>query len=177
MSQVFTSGAQSIGASASALVLPMNIEDWFPLGLTGVILQFKGLSRVFSSSAVWKHPLFGTQPSSESSSHTHLWLLEKQQLWQYRPLLTKWRLCFLICCLGLPVILSLLQSPSSGRSKCANAFIFLIWKAFMFSSCLMARTSSTMLTRSDESRHPCLIANLSASLRGKPFSLYHEVGY
>ena len=79
VSQVFTSGGQSIGASASALVLPMNIEDWFPLGLTGVIsLQFKGLSRVFSSSAVWKHPFFGTQPSSESSSHTHPWLLEKQ---------------------------------------------------------------------------------------------------
>ena len=56
MSQLFTSGGQSIGASASASVLPMNIQGWFPLGLTGLIsLQFKGLSRVFSSTTIWKH--------------------------------------------------------------------------------------------------------------------------
>ena len=59
MSQLFTSGGQSIGASASASVLPVDIPDWFPLGLTGLILQFKGLSRVFSHSAVWKHQFFG----------------------------------------------------------------------------------------------------------------------
>ena len=60
MSQFFTSGGQSIGASASASVLSMNIQDWFPLGLTGLIsLQSKGLSRVFSNTTVWKHQFFG----------------------------------------------------------------------------------------------------------------------
>ena len=59
MSQLFTIGWQSIGASASALVLPMNIQDWFPLGLTGLIsLQSKGLSKVFSNTTVQKHQLF-----------------------------------------------------------------------------------------------------------------------
>ena len=61
---VFTSGGQSIGASASASVLPMNIQGWFLLGLTGLIsLQSKGLSRVFSSTTVWKHQFLGAQPS------------------------------------------------------------------------------------------------------------------
>ena len=64
MSQLFTSGGQSIRASASASVLPMNIQGWFPLGLTGLIsLQSKGLSRVFSSTTLQKHKFFGTQPS------------------------------------------------------------------------------------------------------------------
>ena len=64
MSQFFTSGGQSIGASTSASVLPMNIQDWFPLGLPGWIsLQSKGLSRVFSSTTVQKHHIFGTQLS------------------------------------------------------------------------------------------------------------------
>ena len=62
MSQFFTSGGQSIGVSALASVLPMNIHDWFPLGWTGLIsLQSKGLSRVFSNTTVPKHQLFGTQ--------------------------------------------------------------------------------------------------------------------
>ena len=62
MSQFFTSGGQSIGVSASASVLPMNIQDWFPLGWTGWIsLQSKGLSRVSSNTTVWKHQFFGTQ--------------------------------------------------------------------------------------------------------------------
>ena len=78
MSQFFTSGGQSIGASASASVLPMNIQGWFPLGLTGLIsLQSKGLSRVFSSTTVQKHQFSGSQPSLWSSSHTCTWLLEK----------------------------------------------------------------------------------------------------
>ena len=65
MSQFFTSGGQSIGASASASVLPMNIQDWSPLGWTGWIsLQSKGLSRVFSNATVQKHQFFGAQPSS-----------------------------------------------------------------------------------------------------------------
>ena len=69
MSQFFTSGGQSIGVSASASIFPMNIQDWFPLGLTGLIsLQSKGLSRVFSNTTVQKHPspqhqFFGTQLS------------------------------------------------------------------------------------------------------------------
>ena len=63
MGQLFTLGSQSIGASASASVLPMNSQDWFPLGLTGLIsLQSKGLSRVFSSTTVQRHQLFGTHP-------------------------------------------------------------------------------------------------------------------
>ena len=62
VSQLFTSGGQSIGASAS--VLPMYTQGWFPLGLAGLIsLQSKGLSRVFSSTTVWKYQFFGTQPS------------------------------------------------------------------------------------------------------------------
>ena len=64
MSQLFASGGQSIGASASALVLPMTIQDWFPLGWTGWIsLQSKGLSRVFSNTTVQKHQFFGAQLS------------------------------------------------------------------------------------------------------------------
>ena len=79
MSQLFTSGGQSIGASASASVLPMNIQGWFLLGLMGLIsLQSKGLSRVFSSTTVSKHQFFGAQPSLRSNSHIHTWLLEKK---------------------------------------------------------------------------------------------------
>ena len=80
MSWVFASSGLSIGASASALasVLPMNIQSWFALGLTGLIsLQSKGLSRVFSSTTVRKHQFFSTQLSSQSNSHIHTWLLEK----------------------------------------------------------------------------------------------------
>ena len=64
MSQFFTSNGQSIGASASASVLPMNIQDWFPLGWTGWIsLQSKGLSKIFSNTTVQKHQFFGAQLS------------------------------------------------------------------------------------------------------------------
>ena len=71
-SQLFTSGGQSIGVSASAPVLPMNTQDWSPLGWTGWIsLQSKGLSRVFSNTTVQKHQFFGTQLSSQSNSHIH----------------------------------------------------------------------------------------------------------
>ena len=83
-SQFFASGGQSIGASASASVLPMNIQGWFPLGLTSLIsLQSKGLSKVFSSVTVQKHQFSGAQPSLQSNSHIHTWLLEK-------PVLTRW---------------------------------------------------------------------------------------
>ena len=78
MSQLFASGGQSIGASASTSVLPMNTQDWYPLGWTGWIsLQSKELSRVFSITTVQKHQFFGTQPSSQSNSHIHTWPLEK----------------------------------------------------------------------------------------------------
>ena len=78
MSQFFASGGQSIGVSASASVLPMNSQDWFPLGLTGWIsLQSKGLSRVFPSTTVQKHQFCSTQLSSQSNSHIHTWPLEK----------------------------------------------------------------------------------------------------
>ena len=70
MGWLFTSGGQCEG-DASASVLPMNIQGWFPLGLTGLLsLQSKGLSRVFSNTTVWKHQFFGTQPSLWSNSHT-----------------------------------------------------------------------------------------------------------
>ena len=79
MSWLFASSGQSIGASASASVLPVNIQGWFPLGLTGLIS--KGLSKVFSSTKIRKHQFFGTQPSLLSSSHIHMSPLEKPKLW------------------------------------------------------------------------------------------------
>ena len=76
-SQFFASGGQSIGVSASS-VLPMNFQNWFPLGWTGWIsLQSKGLSRVFSITTVQKHQFFSAQLSLWSNSHIHTWLLEK----------------------------------------------------------------------------------------------------
>ena len=75
VSQLFASGGQIIEASTSASVLP-NIQGWFPLGLTVLILQSKGLSRVFSSTTVQKHQFFGAQPSLGSNSHICTWLLE-----------------------------------------------------------------------------------------------------
>ena len=78
VSQFFASGAQSIGVSASTSVLPMNIQDWFPLGLTGWIsLQSKGLSTIFFNTTVQKHQFFGAQLSLWSSSHIHAWLRQK----------------------------------------------------------------------------------------------------
>ena len=95
MSWLYASGSQSIGASASASVPSMNIQDWLPLGLTGLIsLLSKGLSRVFSNTTVQKHQFFGSQPSLWSmTTWKTIALLDG-------PLLAKWCLCFLICCLG-----------------------------------------------------------------------------
>ena len=67
---LFTSGGQNIGAAASISVLPMNIQDWFPLGLTGLILQSKGFSRVFFN-IIRKHQFFGAQSSLWSNSHPY----------------------------------------------------------------------------------------------------------
>ena len=76
--QFFTSVGQSIGVSASASVLPMNIQDWFPLGLTGWFsLQSKGLSRVSSNTPVQTYQFFGAQLSLQTNFHIHTWLLEK----------------------------------------------------------------------------------------------------
>ena len=84
MSQFFASGGQSIGVSASVKVLPMNIQDWFPLGWTGWIsLLSKELSRIFSNTTVQKHQFFGAQPSLWPNSNIHTWL------WLYGPLWAK----------------------------------------------------------------------------------------
>ena len=101
MNWVFATGSQSVRASASASVLLMNIQDWLPLGLTGLIsLESKGFSRVFSSTTVRKHQFFGTQPSLWSNSHIHTWPLEKPQLWLDGFFLAKWCFCSLTCSLG-----------------------------------------------------------------------------
>ena len=90
ISQLFTRAGQSIGVSASASVLPMNTQDWSPLGWTGwTSLQSKGHSRVFSNTTVQKHQFFGTLLSSQSNSHIHTWPLEKPYPWLDRPLLAK----------------------------------------------------------------------------------------
>ena len=94
MSQLFASGGQSIGVSALASVLPMSIQDWFPLGLTGLVcLQSKGLSRVFSNTTVQKHQFFGAQLS--------LWptLISIHDHWKNHSFVSKVMSCFLICCL------------------------------------------------------------------------------
>ena len=78
MSQFFPSGGQSIGVSTSASVLPVTIQDWFPLGWTGwIVLLSKGLSRVFSSTTIQKHQFFSAQHSLWSNSHISTWLLDK----------------------------------------------------------------------------------------------------
>ena len=86
VSQFFASGGQSIGPSASASVLPVYIQGWFPLGLAGLIsLLSKGPLRVFSGT-IQKHQCFSTQPSLWSNLHIHLWLLEKWTLVHRVPL-------------------------------------------------------------------------------------------
>ena len=90
ISWLYASGGQSIGDSASASVLPMNIQGWFPLRLTGLIsVKSKGLSRIFFNITVQKHQFFSPQLSLWSNSHIHTWLLEKSQFWLYRPLSAK----------------------------------------------------------------------------------------
>ena len=82
MSWLFALGGQSIGASVSALILLMNIQGWFPLGLTALFsLQSKRLSRVFSNTTVQKHQFFSVQPSLWPNTHIRRWLLEEPKLW------------------------------------------------------------------------------------------------
>ena len=89
VSWLFSSGGQTIGASASASVLPKNIQGRCPLRLTGLIsLLSKGLSRVFSSTTVWKHQFLGTQPSLWCKYHVCTWL-QKPQLWENRHFVSK----------------------------------------------------------------------------------------
>ena len=100
VSQFFTSGGQSIRASASASVFPINIQDWFPLGWTGCILQSKGLSRIFSNtsskaSILWCSTFFMVQ-----LSHPYM-TTGKTIALTNGPLLAKWCLCFLISYLDL----------------------------------------------------------------------------
>ena len=86
-SQLFTSDGQSIGTSASASVLTMNIQGWFLLGLTGLIsLQSKGLSRVLPNTKIQKHQFSSAKPSLWSNSHIHTWLLEiyHSNLWFWK---------------------------------------------------------------------------------------------
>ena len=81
MSHLFVSDAQNTVTSASASVLPVNIQGWSPFRLTGLIsLLSKGLSGVFSSTTVWRHQFFGILPSLQSSSHSHTWPLEDHSL-------------------------------------------------------------------------------------------------
>ena len=78
ISWLLLSGGPSIGPSASASILPLNTQGWFPFKLTGLIsLQSKALSRVFSSTTIHNHPFFSTLPSLWSNSHNCTWLLER----------------------------------------------------------------------------------------------------
>ena len=117
MSWLFISGCYSVGALAS--VLPMNIQGWFPLGLTGLIsFLSKGLSRVFSSIIIQKHQFFSAQPSLWSNSHIHTWLLEKPSLWLCVPLLAMWCLYSLIHCLG---VISILLKSKCRLTSCLQS--------------------------------------------------------
>ena len=90
VSRLFTSGGQSIEASASTLVLPMDIQGRFPMGLTGLLsLQSKGLSAVFSSTTVWAHQFFGAQPSLWFQL-SHPWMTTGKTIALYGCLLAMW---------------------------------------------------------------------------------------
>ena len=102
MSQHFETGGQSIRASASASVLPMNVQGWFPLGLTGLSpLLSKGLSRVFSSTTIWKHQFFDLQPSLWPNSHLYMTTWKTTALIMQTFVDKVMPLFFLIYCLGL----------------------------------------------------------------------------
>ena len=112
MSQFFTSGAQSIAASASLPVLSMNIQDWSPLQFTGLIsMQSKGLARVFSNTTVQKNQFFSTELFLCSNFHIHTWLLEKPYVWLW------WHLLIMSLLFN---ILSRLLIAFLPRCKCLN---------------------------------------------------------
>ena len=121
MSQLFTVDGQRIAASASASasVLLVNVEGWFPFGLTGLIsLLSKGLSRVFSKTTIQKHQFFSAQPSLWSNFHVHTWQQDKPQLWLYRPLSAKW--CLLFNMLSRFVIVFLLRNKWFKFHDCSH---------------------------------------------------------
>ena len=122
MSQFFPSGGQSIGVSASALVLSMNIQDWFPLGWTGLIfLQSEGLSRVFSNTTVQKHQFFGTAFFMVQLSHAYMttgktivmtrWTFVSKVMYLFFNMLS--RLVTVFLPRSKRLLISWLQSPSS----------------------------------------------------------------
>ena len=113
MSQLFTSGGESLGASASASVLPMNIQDWFPLGLTGLIsLLSKGLSRVFSDTTVQKHQFFSAQTYLWYNSHIHtIWTFVGKVMSLLFNMLSRFVISFLPRSKYL--LISWLKSPSA----------------------------------------------------------------
>ena len=125
MSQLFASGGQSIGASASVVL--MNIQGWFPLGLTDLIsLLSKGLSRVFSNTAVQKHQFCGAQLSLWSNSHIHTWLLEKNialtlQIFVSKMISLLFNMLFRFVIgegNGSPLQYSCLENPMDGGAWC-----------------------------------------------------------
>ena len=122
MSQFFASGSQSIGVSASALVLPMNIQDWFPLGWTGWIsLQSKGLSRVFSNTTVQKYQFFGAHIGHRLWHKTLFYLL----------------LSYLLLSIPSPleVIYTLLPGIPFPRSPCLGNNYFLMLQILTTEEC------------------------------------------
>ena len=116
VSLIFTSGGQSFGTSAS--VLPMNIQGWFPVGVTGLISL---LSRVFSSTTIQKHQFFGAQFSLWSNSHIHKELMEKVWKW-------KWKLLSWVWLFGIPWTVAHQAPPSMGFFKTR------IWSGLPFPS-------------------------------------------
>ena len=127
LSWLFGSGSQSIGASASVTVLPMNIQDWFPLGLIGLIsLESSSLSRVFSSTTSWKHQFFSAHPSL--LSNYHMWYMTTRKtialtiqtfVSKVMSLLFNWPSRFVIVFLpkSMCLLISWLQLPSTVISE------------------------------------------------------------
>ena len=150
MSQFFVSGGQSIGASSSGSVLPISIQEWFPLWWTGWIsLQSKGLSRVFSNTTVQKHQFFGAQPSLWSNSHIHTWLLEKTIA------LTRWIFVGKVMSL-LFNMLSRFFSPRSKHLLIYNLDPHEIWCSLVSAhhecSCQRKSCSAVQGTKKDKER-------------------------
>ena len=138
MSHLFTSGGQNIGVSALASVLPVNIQGWSPLRLTGLIsLLSKGLWRVFSSTTVRRHQFFGVLPSLWSSSHNRTWPLGtnwvKQCVFLWRLLSSVWGTAgavkeYIVCthCVGMCLLTLAVPVPRARRTV-ANIKDYTFW--------------------------------------------------
>ena len=130
MRQLFALGGQSIEASASVLL--MNILDWFPLGLTGLIfLQSKGLSRVFSNTTVQKHQFLDAQLSLWLNSHIHVWLLKKSYPWVYGSLY-KYTLCVLCIFVYTHTYIHRIIYGKITQISASLKFC-IVWRCFCFS--------------------------------------------